>query len=177
MRKLKNEELGRLSIEEFKEKEKINVALVLDNVRSLNNVGSAFRSGDAFLIQKIYLCGITGKPPNRELHRTALGAEDSVAWEHYEDTLEVIRVLKKRNWIIVALEQADESIYLDQMSYQPGKNYAFVFGNEVFGVKEEVIQEIDFCVEIPQFGYKHSLNIAVSIGIVLWDFHLKTAEK
>ncbi len=174
MRKLKLEELNRISPEEFKEKEKNPVVLVLDNVRSLHNVGAAFRTGDAFLIHKIFLCGITGTPPNRELHKSALGAEDTVDWEYKEKTLEAIQVLKSEGWKIISLEQAEGSVLLQHFVPQANERYAFVFGNEVFGVEDEVIQLSDSCVEIPQAGTKHSFNVSVSMGIVLWDYFLKT---
>lgn len=177
MRKLLNEELDRISAEEFKKVPKNPLLFILDNVRSLNNVGSAFRTGDAFLIEKIFLCGITGTPPHRDIQKTALGATDSVVWEYKADILDLIEVLKKENWITIAVEQADQSISL--LDFQPNKNnkYAFVFGNEVYGVQSEVVQACDYCIEIPQFGTKHSLNISVSIGVVAWDFLLKVQEK
>ena len=168
MRKIKNEELERLTVDEFKSSQKNSVILVLDNIRSLNNVGSAFRTGDAFLIEKIYLCGITGKPPHRDINKTALGATDTVEWQHEENTLEVIERLKKENWTILSVEQADNSLSLEQFKPNKAEKYCFVFGNEVFGVEQEVINASDECLEIPQFGTKHSLNISVSIGIVLW---------
>lgn len=168
MRKIKNEELGRLTVDEFKFSQKNSVILVLDNIRSLNNVGSAFRTGDAFLIEKIYLCGITGKPPHRDINKTALGATDTVAWQHEENTLEVIENLKKEDWTILSVEQADNSLSLEQFKPNKEEKYCFVFGNEVFGVEQEVINASDECLEIPQFGTKHSLNISVSIGIILW---------
>ena len=173
MRKLKLEELNRISPEEFKEKEKIPVVLVLDNIRSLHNVGAAFRTGDAFLIHKIYLCGITGTPPNRELHKSALGAEDTVEWEQAESTVEAIKKLKSEGWKIVSLEQAEGSVFLQNFFPQKDERYCFVFGNEVFGVEDEVIALSDNCLEIPQFGTKHSFNVSVSMGIVLWDYFVK----
>jgi 23S rRNA (guanosine2251-2'-O)-methyltransferase len=170
MRKLKNEELNRISIEEFKITKKNSFAIVLDNVRSLNNVGSAFRTGDAFLVDKLYLCGFTGTPPNREINKTALGATDSVMWEHYASTMEAVAQLKKESYTIVSIEQAEGSVMLQEFQPAAEKKYAFVFGNEVFGVEEEVVAASDVCLEIPQFGTKHSLNISVTIGIVTWDF-------
>lgn len=168
MRKLKNEELNRLSVEEFKGTKKNPIVLVLDNVRSLHNVGSAFRTADAFALQKIYLCGITGKPPHREINKTALGATDSVDWEYHENTIQVIDQLKQAGYSIVVIEQADNSQFLDQ--YNPEhKKLALVFGNEVSGVQENILQLADAIVEIHQYGTKHSLNISVSIGIVVWD--------
>jgi 23S rRNA (guanosine2251-2'-O)-methyltransferase len=176
MRKLKLEELNRISPEEFKGKEKIPVVLVLDNIRSLHNVGAAFRTGDAFLIHKIYLCGITGTPPNRELHKSALGAEDTVDWEHIENTVEAVKKLKSEGWKIISLEQAEGSLLLQKFSPKGNEKYCFVFGNEVFGVEDEVINLSDNCLEIPQFGTKHSFNVSVSMGIVLWDYFIKTQK-
>jgi tRNA G18 (ribose-2'-O)-methylase SpoU len=168
MRKLKNEELDRLSLEEFKKSEKTPIVLVLDNVRSLNNVGSAFRTADAFALEKIYLCGITGQPPHREINKTALGATDSVEWEYHKDVIAAIKRLKENGYRIVAIEQADKSQYLDD--YIPkNKKLALIFGNEVSGVHEGIIPVADDVIEIRQFGTKHSLNISVSIGIVVWD--------
>ncbi|WNB17879.1 RNA methyltransferase [Marivirga arenosa] len=168
MRKLANEELNRLEVEEFKETPKNPIVLVLDNVRSMNNVGSAFRTSDAFLIEKIYLCGITAKPPHREINKTALGATDSVEWEHLENTLDAVEKLKKEGYKVMSVEQAEESLSLEEFNPQKDEKYAFVFGNEVFGVEQEVVDKSDHCLEIPQFGTKHSLNISVSIGVVLW---------
>jgi 23S rRNA (guanosine2251-2'-O)-methyltransferase len=170
MKKLTMDELNRLSVEEYKATDKSPLILVLDNVRSLNNVGSAFRTGDAFRIQKIYLCGITGTPPNREIQKTALGATESVDWEHVPDTVELIKNLKQNRIKTIALEQTSNSISLNKFVASPDETYALVFGNEVFGVAEEVISEVDQVIEIPQLGTKHSFNISVSIGIVLWDF-------
>ena len=170
MRKLKTHELKRLSVEQYKDTTKIPVVIVLDNVRSLNNVGSAFRSSDAFLAEKIYLCGITGKPPHREINKTALGATESVEWEYVKNTMDIIKKLKKEGYTIIALEQTDESQSLQDFKPQRNKKYCFVFGNEVFGISDEVVNNADLCLEIPQFGTKHSINIAVSIGIVLWDY-------
>jgi len=168
MRKLKNEELNRLSVNEFKNLQKVPVVLVLDNVRSLNNVGSAFRTADAFALEKIYLCGITGKPPHREINKTALGATDSVSWEYNTDVVELVKKLKVAGYCVIAVEQADKSCYLNKYFPQTGK-IVLVFGNEVSGVHEEVVHLADEVIEIPQFGTKHSLNISVSIGIVIWD--------
>ena len=173
MRKLKLEELNRISPEEFKTKEKIPVVLILDNIRSLHNVGAAFRTGDAFLITKIYLCGITGTPPNRELHKSALGAEDTVEWEHSPNTVDAVKKLKSEGWKILSLEQAEGSTMLQDFSMQKNERYAFVFGNEVFGVEDEVIALSDICLEIPQSGTKHSFNVSVTMGIVLWDYFVK----
>ncbi len=169
MRKLKNEELNRKSVADFKKAAKNQMVLVLDNVRSLLNVGSAFRTADAFLIEKIYLCGITGTPPHREIQKTALGATESVDWIYKEDAFETILGLKKNGYKILAIEQADQSISLEQYKPQPTSKYVLVFGNEVSGVDEKIVRNADDVIEIPQFGTKHSLNISVSIGIVIWD--------
>lgn len=177
MRKLRNEELDRLNIEEFKQKKKSNFIIVLDNIRSMNNVGSAFRTGDAFLVDKIYLCGITAQPPHRDIQKTALGATDSVTWEYVSNTLELVQRLKKEGWKTVAIEQVEGSISLEQFSVRPEEKYAFIFGNEVFGVDDDVVKNVDNCVEIPQFGTKHSLNISVSIGVITWDFFLKSNKE
>jgi len=174
MRKLKNEELERISVDEFKSSNKNPVVLVLDNIRSLNNVGSAFRTSDAFMIEKIYLCGITGTPPHRDINKTALGATDSVDWEHQKNTLNVINKLKQEGWQIMAVEQAENSLSLEKFEPKKDEKYCFVFGNEVFGVEQDVINSSDVCLEIPQFGTKHSLNISVSIGVVLWHYVNKT---
>lgn len=173
MKKLKNDELNRLDIKDFKDSRKSNFVLVLDDIRSLNNVGSAFRTGDAFRCQKIYLCGITGKPPHRDIQKTALGATESVTWEYQEDILSLVGKLKAENYQIIAIEQADESLSLENFNPQKEEKYAFVFGNEVFGVKDEIVENADFCIEIPQYGTKHSLNISVSLGIVAWDYFSK----
>ena len=174
MRKLQNEELDRLSVEDFKEAGKKPVIIILDNIRSMHNVGSSFRTSDAFLIEKIYLCGITAKPPHREIQKTALGATESVAWEHAESTLDLITSLKQEGWNIMAIEQVEGSVSLEKFDFKPEGKYAFVFGNEVFGVDDEVVKQADTCLEIPQFGTKHSLNISVSMGVVIWDYFSKT---
>ncbi len=168
MRKLANEELNRLEVNEFKEVKKNPLVIVLDNVRSMNNVGSAFRTGDAFLVEKVVLCGITAKPPHREINKTALGATDSVDWEHHETTLEAVQKLKSEGYQILSVEQAEKSLSLENFNPEPEGKYAFIFGNEVYGVEQEVVNASDHCLEIPQFGTKHSLNISVSIGVVLW---------
>ena len=173
MRKLRNNELGRISVEEFKNQQKTPLIVILDNIRSLNNIGSVFRTSDAFLIKKIYLCGITAPPPHKEIHQTALGATESVAWEYVKDTLELVRKLKKDNIITLSIEQADKSTFLDDFVIDKTKTYAVVFGNEVKGVQQEVVSETDYCLEIPQAGTKHSLNISVSCGVVLWDLYQK----
>lgn len=173
MRKLRNNELGRISVEEFKETSKTPLIVVLDNIRSLNNVGSVFRTSDAFLIEKIYLCGITAIPPNKEIHKTALGATESVDWEYKEDTLSLIRELKKQGVFVASIEQAENSTMLDNFTPEKGKKLAVVMGNEVKGVQQEVVSASDVCIEIPQLGTKHSLNISVSCGVVLWDLFQK----
>ncbi|MBL7931154.1 MAG: RNA methyltransferase [Bacteroidia bacterium] len=167
-RKLKNEELNRLSVNEFKEAQKQPLVIVLDNVRSLNNVGSVFRTSDAFLIEEILLCGTTGTPPNKEIEKTALGATSTVKWRYFKTTLEAVEDLKLRNHEVFAIEQAENSVALDK--FDPGqKKIALVFGNEVYGVEQTVIDHCKSVVEIPQLGMKHSLNISVSVGIVLWE--------
>ncbi len=175
MRKLLNEELNRLSIEDFKNSKKIPVVLVLDNIRSLNNVGSAFRTADAFRIEKILLCGITAKPPHREIRKTALGATESVEWQYFKSTLDAVETLRHENYKILAVEQADHSTLLNNQRYYKKDKYALIFGNEVKGVMDEIVGMADKVLEIPQFGTKHSLNISVSIGVVLWDYYLKTS--
>lgn len=169
MRKLKNNELNRLTVKEFKEVKKTPIIVVLDNIRSLNNIGSVFRTSDAFLIEKIYLCGICATPPNKEIHKTALGATKSVDWEYQEETLNVIHKLQKENVQVLSIEQAENSIMLDELELDKNQKYAVVFGNEVKGVQQAVVTASDKCVEIPQLGTKHSLNISVSAGVVLWD--------
>lgn len=167
--KLQNDELNRISAEEFKNSSKLPIVIVLDNIRSQNNVGSVFRTSDAFRIEKIYLCGITSTPENREVHKTALGAEDAVEWEYAKDTISIILRLKQEGYQIFSVEQTENSTSLENFSIKENKKYAFVFGNEVKGVQQEVINISDNCLEIPQFGTKHSFNIAVTVGIVLWQ--------
>jgi len=173
MRKLSNQELGRRSVSEYRVSDKSPFTIVLDNIRSQSNVGSVFRTADAFLTGKIYLCGITAVPPHREIQKTALGATESVCWEHNASTLEVVRELKALNYIIIGIEQAEGSVYLQDLDLERGEKYALVFGNEVYGIGQEVLDECDLCVEIPQFGTKHSFNIAVSAGIVMWELWKK----
>ena len=173
MRKIKNEELDRLSQEEFKNATKNPIVLVLDDVRSAMNVGSAFRTSDAFRVEKIFLCGITAKPPHREINKTALGAQETVEWEHMDSISDCVQELKKESYQIIAVEQADQSTSLLDFSIEKKEKYAFVFGNEVFGVNDETVELADTVLEIPQYGTKHSLNISVSIGVVLWDFMCK----
>lgn len=169
MRKLENSELERKSIDDFKKSEKTPLILVLDDIRSLHNIGSVFRTADAFLIEKIYLCGITATPPNKEIHKTALGATETVAWEHHPDVLEVIENLKKDKVTTLAIEQVESAVFLQDFKVEKGRKYALVFGNEVYGVSQEAVAICDGCIEIPQLGTKHSLNISVSAGIVVWD--------
>lgn len=170
MRKLKNEELNRPTIEEYQNVKKNDVVLILDNIRSLNNVGSAFRTSDAFNVKRIYLCGITGQPPHRDINKKALGATDTVEWHYAKTTLEVIEELRKESWKISAVEQAEGSTKLNDFHPSKEGKYAFIFGNEVFGVEQEVVDASDDCLEIPQYGTKHSLNISVTIGVVLWHY-------
>lgn len=162
------QDLGRLSSDEFKATEKNKIILVLDNVRSLNNVGSAFRTADAFLIEAIYLCGVTGTPPKPEIEKTALGATETVTWKYFKTTQEAIDELKTNGYFVASIEQAKNSILLNQFQ-KPEKALALVFGNEVYGVEQSIIDRSDACLEIPQFGTKHSLNVSVSMGIVLWE--------
>ena len=173
MRKLKNNELKRLTVEAFKTSKKTPLIVVLDNIRSLNNIGSVFRTCDAFLIEKIYLCGITAKPPHKDIHKTALGSTDSVTWEYIEDTLELVERLKAKNIKIVSVEQTENATMLNDFTPQQQTTYAIVFGNEVKGVSQDVVNASNIVVEIPQFGTKHSLNISVSAGIVIWDLFSK----
>lgn len=173
MRKLENSELERKSIEAFKKSEKTPLILVLDDIRSLHNIGSVFRTADAFLIEKIYLCGITASPPNKEIHKTALGATETVTWEHQENVLEVIEKLKAENVMTLAIEQVESAVFLQNFEVEKGKKYALIFGNEVYGVSQEAVALCDGCIEIPQLGTKHSLNISVSAGIVVWDLFQK----
>ncbi len=169
MRKLKITELNRLSPEEFKKSEKHQIIAVLDNVRSLHNVGSVFRTADAFSLRGVMLCGITATPPHNEIHKTALGAEDAVEWQYFENTIEAVHALKQQGYTIVGIEQVDKSIQLTDFHPKPDAAYALIFGNEVKGVQQSVIDLCDFCIEIPQYGTKHSLNVSVSAGIVLWE--------
>ncbi|MFH6995639.1 RNA methyltransferase [Flavobacterium sp. FlaQc-48] len=173
MRKLENSELDRKSIEDFKKSDKTPLILVLDDIRSLHNIGSVFRTADAFLIEKIILCGITATPPNKEIHKTALGATETVTWEHHENVLEVIENLKKENILTMAIEQVESAVFLQDFKVEPNQKYALVFGNEVYGVAQEAVALCDGCIEIPQLGTKHSLNISVSAGIVVWDLFQK----
>ncbi|MEI6866408.1 RNA methyltransferase [Flavicella sp.] len=170
MRKLKNNELNRLEVSEFKETEKIPLIVILDNIRSLNNIGSVFRTSDAFVVEKIFLCGITATPPSKDIHKTALGATDTVNWEYAENTLDVVIKLQKSGYKVVSIEQADNATMLHNFEVLKNQKYAIIMGNEVKGVQQEVVTASDYCIEIPQFGTKHSLNISVTTGIVLWNF-------
>lgn len=171
MRKLKNNELGRKSINEFRKAEKSPFIIVLDNIRSQSNVGSVFRTADAFMTQCIYLCGITATPPSREIQKTALGATESVEWKYFSDTMEAINDLRQKDYKIIGIEQAEGSICLNDFEVSRGIKYALVFGHEINGVSQELINKCDSVIEIPQFGTKHSFNIAVSAGIVLWELN------
>lgn len=173
MRKLLNEELNRKSLDEFKQAIKTPIVIVLDNVRSLNNVGSVFRTADAFLVEAVYLCGITGTPPNKDIQKTALGSTDSVSWKYFKTTLEAVEELKQNNYNVYAIEQAQSAIMLDSFKPDKSKKLAIIFGNEVKGVEQEAIDASDGVIEIPQVGTKHSLNIAVSVGVVTWDLFQK----
>lgn len=173
MRKLKNSELGRKSVNEYKKAAKSPIIIVLDNVRSMNNIGSVFRTADAFLVKAVHLCGITAKPPHKDIQKTALGATESVPWKYYETTIETIQQLKDDGYIIISVEQAEEAILLGDFVIKKGGKYAVIFGHEVRGVAQEIIDLSDYCIEIPQFGTKHSFNISVSAGIVLWELFRK----
>jgi len=172
-RKLKNSELDRINPKEFKASEKTPLIIILDNIRSLNNIGSVFRTADAFLIKKIYLCGITAQPPHKDIQKTALGATESVAWEYVENTLDIIKKLQNEGVFVASIEQAESAVDLQDFSLQKELTYAVVFGNEVKGVQQKIVSESDAVIEIPQYGTKHSLNISVSTGVVVWDFFVK----
>lgn len=169
--------MDRLSVEAYRESEKLPIIVVLDNIRSLHNVGSVFRTADAFLLTGIYLCGITGKPPHREIHKTALGSTDSVSWQYFENTIDAIHKLKADNYKILSLEQAEGSIELSKIELDAKNKYALILGNEVHGVAQAVIDASDYCLEIPQFGTKHSLNVSVSGGIAIWELCSKLRFK
>lgn len=172
-RKLETEELARKSVHDYKSSDKLPIVIVLDNVRSANNVGSVFRTSDAFLIECIYLCGITATPPNPEIHKTALGAQLSVPWKHAISTFEQIQELKKNGYTIISIEQVEGSTYLQNFTCDQSKKYAVIFGNEVHGVNSDIVAASDECIEIPQFGTKHSFNVSVTCGIVLWELTRK----
>ena len=176
MRKLLNEELDRLSVEDFKKVDKIPFTVVLDNVRSLHNIGSVFRTADAFRLEGIYLCGITATPPHREIHKTALGATESVSWEYREKTTEAVKELKEKGYQIYSVEQTEGALMLDQVKLSGRQKYALVFGHEIRGVDQQVVDLSDRCIEIPQYGTKHSLNISVAAGIVIWELYRKAAS-
>lgn len=169
MKKLKIEDLNRITPDLYNNLPKLHFSIILDNVRSLNNIGSIFRTSDAFLVEKIYLCGISATPPSPEIHKTALGAENTVVWEYFENTKSVIEELKNRNYILLAVEQVENSIKLSDLKLDKSKKYALVLGNEVKGVQQEIVDMCDDCIEIPQFGTKHSLNVSVAGGIVIWS--------
>jgi tRNA G18 (ribose-2'-O)-methylase SpoU len=171
MRKLLNRELERKTVEQFRKSEKSPIVIVLDNVRSQSNVGSVFRTADAFITEAIYLCGITAKPPHREIQKTALGATESVAWKYFTETSDAVRELKDKGYKIIGIEQVEGSVELQDIQVEKGVKYALVFGHEVNGVDQDVLNFCDLCVEIPQFGTKHSFNIAISVGIVLWELN------
>ncbi len=173
MRKLKNEELDRLDVDGYKQAKKTPVIIVLDNVRSLNNIGSVFRTADAFLIEKVYLCGITAVPPHKDIHKTALGATESVDWEYHESTVALVEKLKQDGFKTLAIEQAEKSTMLNLFEVNSNNKYVLIFGNEVKGVSQEVVDICDGVIEIPQSGTKHSLNISVCAGVVIWDFWSK----
>lgn len=175
-RKLANEELGRIDVEAFKETSKTPIVVVLDNIRSLNNIGSVFRTSDAFAIQAVYLCGITAQPPHREINKTALGATESVDWKYFEDTEQALLELKKENFTLLSVEQTENSIYLNHFKVEKGQKFALIFGHEVKGVDQKVIDLSDHVIEIPQKGTKHSLNISVSVGVTLWDLSFKIEQ-
>lgn len=170
MRKLTVEELNRMDIEEFHQSEKLPLIIVLDNIRSLHNVGSVFRTADAFRLQGVWLCGITACPPAAEIHKTALGAEDSVNWEYFEDTLDAVERLQREGYEVLAVEQVEGSLKLNTFRIDPAKRYALILGNEVKGVRQDVVDAADAALEIPQYGTKHSMNVSVTAGIVMWEF-------
>ncbi|MBN1132736.1 MAG: RNA methyltransferase [Bacteroidales bacterium] len=173
MRKLLNEELGRLDLDAYKTARKLPVVVVLDNIRSQNNIGSVFRTADAFRLDSIMLCGITATPPSKEIHKTALGATESVSWIYYERTVDAIRDLKRNDYLIMSVEQVEGGIMLESLEIDPGKKYAVVLGHEMRGVQQEVVDRSDLSIEIPQYGTKHSLNVAVAAGIVIWEMYRK----
>jgi len=169
-RKLLNIELGRIKPEEYTDQPESGTVVILDNIRSAHNIGSAFRSSDAFRVDKIFLCGICAIPPSAEIHKSALGAEESVPWEYHKDTVNLAKQLKAQGYTVISIEQTEKAVQLQDFEVKPGGRYALIFGNEVDGVMQEVVDESDFAIEIPQYGTKHSLNVSVSVGIVLWSF-------
>lgn len=173
MRKLRNSELHRKSIQEYKQSEKAPIIVVMDNIRSLNNIGSIFRTGDAFLIEKVILCGISATPPHRDIQKTALGATESVDWEYFEKTEDAVKHLKSAGFKIIAVEQTVDSIPLQDFEHRSGFSYAVIFGHEVRGISQNIVDMCDYCLEIPQYGTKHSFNVSVSAGIVMWDIFRK----
>lgn len=176
MRKLKITEMNRLTPEAFKASKKIPLIVVLDHVRSLNNVGSVFRTSDAFRVEAIYLCGITACPPHTEIHKTALGAEETVDWKYFKETSEAVAELKRNGYVVCAIEQAEGSVMLDNLMLEKIRKYAIIMGNEVKGVQQSVVDSCDMCIEIPQYGTKHSLNVSVTAGIVIWDFFKQLSD-
>ncbi len=174
MRKILNEELGRISVDEFRKQEKLNVIIVLDNIRSAHNAGSVFRTADAFAVRAIHCCGITAVPPNRDLLKASLGSQDSIEWKYFQTTMDSIMELKREGFKIIGVEQIDKSISLSSFQFNKNDSVAFVFGNEVHGVSNEILNELDAAIEIPQFGTKHSFNVSISAGIILWDYFAKT---
>jgi tRNA G18 (ribose-2'-O)-methylase SpoU len=175
-RKLKNRELDRISAEEFRSASKTRLIVILDNIRSLNNIGSVFRTADAFLVEKIYLCGITAQPPHKDIRKTALGATESVEWEYMENIMELLQRLKEQKVEILSIEQSEGSVPLNDFGVEKGKTYAVIFGNEVKGISQEVVSSSDAVIEIPQWGTKHSMNISVSAGVVIWDLFCKLRD-
>ncbi len=173
MRKVTNSELNRLSNEEYQKAEKTPIIVVLDNVRSLNNIGSVFRTGDGLRIEGVYLCGITATPPNKDIHKTALGATESVHWKYFKQTADAVQALKEQGYKVASVEQVEGSVSLEKVQCEPNEKYALIFGHEVKGVAQDIVDASDFCIEIPQFGTKHSFNISVSAGMVLWELFKK----
>ena len=174
-RKLLNIELGRMTVDEYRTSPESGIVVVLDNIRSAHNVGSAFRSCDSFKVDKIYLCGICAVPPSPEIHKSAIGAEFSVEWEHYDETMDAVARLKSEGYCVVSVEQTEHSVSLEGFSASQDRKYAFIFGNEVSGVAQDVVDASDFALEIPQYGTKHSLNVSVSVGIILWAAHRRSS--
>ena len=176
MQKLLNNELNRKSLQEYKDATKQPIIIILDNIRSMHNIGSVFRTSDAFLIESVYLCGITARPPHKNIRKTALGSTETVAWKYFETTKEAVLELKNNDYKIISIEQVKDSTLLQNFEFQKNKKYAIIFGHEVKGVSQEIVNMSDFCIEIPQFGTKHSLNISVSVGIVMWEISKLTIK-